>query len=411
MPGHTHVHIFAPNERQKRAHYAQNSKKLESFPYRCNKELTRAFKLVRGLKQQRASKLVKNIKKQGSEKDTAIEVLAATKSMPLDILVRLVLVEDLNLKDEAVGIELAAIAAAAAATAATTASEDTTTTTTSSTASTTSTTSTTSTIKPTRKARDIILEPLTTRQRGMVQKWKKDTRIKDVVTSLSKIRVELKSKVRHMRDRLSKKEKREAYKKDPSLKPVKKPKPVSTLEPQSALYKQMLQDEGLDSGDGPRADYYVPTQKKKKNRMGQRARKKLAEEAEAAKDRGSNRTQRRATDAARQKSIDNGEEQPVLHENRASKRRRQQQATSISSSSSSTSTTTTASTTKSFIPTTNRTNSRPAKVRRVDNAPTKSTEADPSSHPSWKARSLAKEKEKNAKFTGSKVTFDDSDSD
>ena len=107
MPKGVHYHIFAPNERQKRVHHKKNQDKLEQFPYRCTKELSRGMKLVKGLREQRASKLVKNIKKEGPEKNIAIEVLAAVKSMPLSLLVRVVLVESLSLKDEAAGLELA----------------------------------------------------------------------------------------------------------------------------------------------------------------------------------------------------------------------------------------------------------------------------------------------------------------
>ena len=109
MPKNVHLHIFAPNERQKRAHHEQNQQKLQQYPYRCTKEVTRALKLVKGLRQQRASKLVKNIKKNGPEKDAAIAVLEATKSMQVSLLTRVVLVEQLNLKDDGVGVELAKI--------------------------------------------------------------------------------------------------------------------------------------------------------------------------------------------------------------------------------------------------------------------------------------------------------------
>ena len=408
MPKGVHTHIFAPNERQKRAHYEQNQNRLQQFPYRCTKELTRAFKLVKGLREQRASKLVKNIKTEGPEKDIAIDVLTATKTMPLDILVRVVLVEDLNLKDDAVGLELAKAAATPTSSATPSATPSATSidsspsslpssSSTSSSSSSTSSSSTATASRSTRFPREIILQPLTKRQRGMVKKWRSDTRIKDVVTSLSKIRVELKSKVRHMRDRLSKKAKREAIKKDPSLKPVKRPKPVTGLAPQSALYKQMLQDEGLEGGSTgmeQRADYYVPVAKKKKNRMGQRARKKLAQEVELAKERGSNRKQRRATAAGEEAGPGaDANADLVRHENRKIQRRQEQQSDD----------------------TLNQQDRKPAKIRRVHDAVSSNTqnnngEADPSSHPSWQARSLAKEKEKNATFTGSKMQFD-SDSD
>jgi hypothetical protein len=63
---------------------------------------------------------------------------------------------------------------------------------------------------------------MTKRQQSMVQKWINDARIKNVIESLRKVKIELKSKVRHMRDRLGRKAKREAIKLDPSLKPKKK---------------------------------------------------------------------------------------------------------------------------------------------------------------------------------------------
>ena len=252
----------------------------------------------------------------------------------------------------------------------------------------------------------------------MVSKWISDTRVTEVVESLRKIRIELKSKVRHQRDRLSRKEKREAIKKDPSLKPVKRPKPAPTgLAPQSELYKQMLRDEGIeDVDDAERADYYVPQVKKKKNRLGQRARKRLAEEAETAlakqRDyRGPNRKDRRSNAAA----ADPDGRGPVLHETRTLKRQRESSSTSMSSSVVGTNKVTSSGHDGGHDG--GRDDDKSSKKSRHEVQPTPpvssdvSANADPSSHPSWHARSVAKEKEKNATFAGAKKTFDDSDDD
>ena len=420
MPKGVHLHIFAPNERQKRVNHEKNQNKLTNFSYRCTKELTRGLKLVKGLREQRASKLVKNIKKEGPEKVTAIEVLAAIKTMPVLLLVRVVLVESLSLKDEAAGIELAKrnTSGTTVSTTVTTPTPTTASTTTTARQTTTTTPPLLSpppppTVRPQRQIRNIILEPLTKRQRGMVQKWINDTRVKSIVESLRKIRGELKSKVRHMRDRLGRKEKREAIKLDPSLKPKKIPKPVPAgLSVQSDLYKQMLQDEGIEGEDGMRADYYVPAAKKKKNRLGQRARKKLAEEAEAAKQRGANRSQRRsaATGEVATGGGNGGNGKIVMHENRKQKRekrlRESQQSTSATNATFASSSAFVAAATSS-----NGEEESRKKPRYSSSSGTllKGVMPDPSTHPSWQARSLAKEKQQNAKFVGSKVTFNDSD--
>jgi hypothetical protein len=235
---------------------------------------------------------------------------------------------------------------------------------------------------------------MTKRQQSMVQKWINDARIKNVIESLRKVKIELKSKVRHMRDRLGRKAKREAIKLDPSLKPKKKTKPVNSigLGSQSDLFKQMLLDEGLEDGDDIRSDYYVPEKKKKKNRLGQRARRRLAEEAETAKASGTNRSQRRAKALI----ADTSQPSEVLkHKNRRQKReRRMKELSEVSNS------------TGSIDAVASAPKAKKARHSENDKSTTESTV-----HPSWQARSLAKEKQQNAKFAGIKVTFDESDDD
>jgi hypothetical protein len=236
----------------------------------------------------------------------------------------------------------------------------------------------------------------------MVGKWVNDTRIKSIVESLCTVRVELKSKVRHMKDRLGRKAKREAIKLDPSLKPKKKPKLVheGALGPQSDLYKQMLLDEGIEGVNGMRADYYAPAPKKKKNRLGQRARKKLAEEAKAAEQRGSNRSERRS---AVQKSATEGNGEAVVHENRRQKRERRLRENQNGATSDVPAPTSASTSAPTFA------TAHVQKSRHTSGGIGVTDAPDPSSHPSWQARSLAKEKQQNAKFTGSKMTFDSDD--
>jgi hypothetical protein len=219
----------------------------------------------------------------------------------------------------------------------------------------------------------------------MVNKWVKDARVVEALATLRGKRRQLKTKARHLRDRLSRKDKREAIKLDPSLKPKKKKKPEG-LPTQKDMFLNAMGggDNGMDDMAIDPMGYYVPQlaqQKKKKNRMGQRERKRLAMQQEAKSERGPNRSERRAhTNITRANS-------PGASDVRGTKRNSDRSDDGDG-----------------------RSDSKRIRV----NAPlpaTGETAGISTSHPSWAARSQAKEKEKNASFAGKKKTFDDSDSD
>ena len=357
-----HHHIFVPNERQKRKQLENLQKRVDNFSYRASKELRRKLKLVQGLAQRRASKLVKNCKADGQEKVKAAETLSITKKMPIDVIVGLLLVKDLGFsldivlaqsnrsdtnKDKKAGFGRQ-----------------------SSTSPDLNSTAGSKTLTKSKKTniQDLILEPLNSRERKMAIKWSKDTRVLEAVESLRNNHRELKRTIRHMRDRLSRKEKREAVKLDPSLKVKKKSKPVG-LPSQKDLFQQTL---GESQGN---SDYYMPQiTKKKKNRMGQRARRKLAE----ARERCPNRSERRQGHKSSRSQVESQET--------ALKKRASDTGTS------------------------NAHNLKSSKRQRLQSHGLDKTDAS-SNHPSWAARSKAKEKEKNASFAGQKKTFSDSESD
>ncbi len=370
-----HHHIFVPNEKQKKAQLERHRQKLDHFPHRARKELHRALKLVRGLRQQRASKLLKNTKKEGPAKNTAAEMLRETKSMPLDALVSLVLAEELGLQTAATnkgGGGGAAAAAASATPAAAPATADT-------------------AVRRTR--RDEILAPLSDRQRRMCKKWIGDTRVQDAVAALRETRRQLKSKVRHMRDRLTRKERREAIKLDPSLKKKKPPKPAGLPSQKDMFAAAAAKDMGGAVADG--AGYFVPVQKKKsKNRLGQRERKRLALERERLQANGPNRAMRRAAAQASGGAEGTGTGGPSGKRKRPVRGEQGQR------------------------PPQPRQGLQQKRVRTDDRAITTRASAAagedakaPAHHPSWAARSLAREKLQQASFSGKKKTFDDSDDD
>eukprot|EP00946_MAST-07B_sp_MAST-7B-sp1_P001935 g1935.t1 len=370
-----HSHIFVPNERQKQKQLKALQQKLSQFDYRARKELGRALKIVKGLAQQRASKLLKNTKKDGPDRDAAVGALTATKTMPLSAVVNQLLVIEL-------GIDPAIVLAQ---------DQD----------DTSVPSSQSGAAKPPsavnerytkegerRKIRDVLLDPLTTQQRRMASKWVKDTRVIKVLEALRQKHRQLKTKVRHLRDRLSRRERREAIKLDPSLKPKKKPKPDSLLS-QKDLFLQAMDGNG-DGGLLTDAMGYYQQQngkkKKKKNRMGQRERKRLAMQLEAQQKRGPNRSERRAHSRipARTQSSHKHSGLKPSETGLAGIKRKSANKNSQHDSDS--------------------------KRPRVDEV-AGGVAHTAGSHPSWAARSQAKEKEKNASFSGTKKTFADSDSD
>ena len=395
-----HSHIFVPNARQKQKQLESLQQKVGQFDHRARKELWRALKLVRGLAQQRASKLLKNTKKAGPDRDTAAEVLAAVKGMPLDALVNLLLVVELGVHPDVVlaarqddTANSAAFSSNSSASSALARFDA---------ASPPSSSPPTANKNQKGKLQDIIFAPLSARQRRMANKWVKDARVISALSTLREKRRQLKTKARHLRDRLSRKDKREAIKQDPSLKPKKRPKPEG-LPSQKDMFLHAMGSGGTGSTDDAPIDpmgYYVPQmaqKKKKKNRMGQRERKRLALQQEAKNAHGPNRSERRAraADATHGKHFDKsplggapnagarGSSDP-----RGTKRRSDQ--THING----------------------RGDKKRVRIQAGATASSSGETADKStSHPSWAARSQAKEKEKNASFAGRKKTFDDSDSD